>query len=141
MRIGAVIAAGLLVAGLNAHASPKPASLAGEWRGKYECGQGVTALTLTVSEIPGGKLKARFAFGPLPENPRVPTGAFDMEGRLDAKTRRVTFRSGKWIKAPLGYFTVDLEGYVEASGNRITGVVPSAGCSVFDLARGEALVG
>jgi hypothetical protein len=146
MRIGALLAAGFLIAGslnadMGAEAAPKPSSIVGEWRGKYACGQGVTALTLTVSELQGGKLKARFDFGPLPENPQVPVGAFEMSGQLDAKTRRVSFRAGKWIKAPANYFTVDLEGYVEASGNRITGVVPSAGCSVFDLARGEALVG
>jgi hypothetical protein len=132
---------GLVLVGGTAAAAPKALSIVGQWRGVYECSQGRTALTLTVSDAGSGKLKARFDFGPLPDNPLVPTGAFLMDGKLDAKTRRVTFHAGKWINQPVNYFTVDLEGYIEASGNRITGVVPSAGCSVFDLARGEALVG
>lgn len=131
----------VLLFGPVAEAAPKPLSIIGQWRGAYECNQGKTALTLTVSDAGGGKLTARFDFGPLPANPLVPTGAFTMDGRLDVKTRRVTFHAGKWINQPMNYFTVDLDGYVEASGNRITGIVPAAGCSVFDLVRGAALVG
>lgn len=143
MRAGAALAIGILIAGAgaSAEAAPGPPSIVGEWRGRYECGQGVTALTLTVTEIRDGKVKARFDFGPLPENPLVPVGAYLMEGRLDARTRRLTLRAGKWIKAPFGYFTVDLDGHVDASGERIAGMVPAAGCTVFDVARREPLIG
>jgi hypothetical protein len=141
VRIGAAFVVGLMMFGAAAEAAPKPFSVIGQWRGTYVCGQGETALTLTVSDAGGGKLKARFDFGPLPENPLVPVGAFLMDGRLDARTGRIALRAGKWIDQPANYFTVDLDGYVEASGDHITGVVPAAGCSVFDLKRGEALVG
>jgi hypothetical protein len=144
MRIGVFPMIGLLLplgAVAAAGAAPAPLSIIGQWRGSYECSQGKTALTLTVSDAGSGRLTARFNFGPLPENPLVPTGAFVMEGSLNAKTRRVMFHAGKWISQPTGYFTVDLDGYLSASATRITGIVPAAGCSVFDLVRGEALVG
>jgi hypothetical protein len=141
MRVSAALAIGFVLLSPIAEAAPKPLSIIGEWRGAYECSQGKTALKLTVFDAGRGKLTARFDFGPLPKNPLVPAGAFLMDGKLDQKTGRVTFHAGRWINQPMNYFTVDLDGYLDTSGNRITGVVPAAGCSVFDLARGEALVG
>ena len=53
----------------------------GDWTGKYICGQGITALHLTIQKVSAGKMiAATFSFGPLPENPDVPaeqiTGLF-----------------------------------------------------------------
>jgi hypothetical protein len=120
---------------------PATASILGEWRGTYVCGQGLTALHLKVASVNRGRVTAIFDFGPVKENPLVPHGRYEMSGDFNAKTGRVKLGAGRWIEQPSGYFTVDLDGYLTASGARITGVVPAAGCSVFDLTRGEVLVG
>ena len=134
--------AALVGAAAPAAARPlAPASILGEWRGTYVCGQGLTALSLTVASLNRSRVTAIFDFGPLKENPAVPHGRYEMSGDFNAKTGRLKLGAGKWIEQPSGYFTVDLDGYLTASGARITGVVPAAGCSVFDLTRGQALVG
>lgn len=118
-------------------ASAAPASVAGQWTGKYVCGQGITSLELDVVEAKGGRLKATFHFGPLPENPDVPKGAYAMTGVFNSASRRIELRGDKWMKQPLGYFMVDLEGALAKSGDRLTGQIPFAGCSWFELIRGD----
>jgi hypothetical protein len=128
-----------------AHADPKPAvgvaPVVGEWRGRYICGQGVTALHLRVTQDAKGKIIASFNFGPAPENPTVPKGAYAMAGVYDAKSRDVLFTAVEWINQPSGYGMVDLVGRMTADGSRLTGKVPFAGCTVFDLQRDAPLVG
>ena len=101
----------------------------------------LSTLALTVASLNRSRVKAIFDFGPLKENPAVPHGRYEMSGDFNAKTGRLKLGAGRWIEQPPGYFTVDLDGYLTASGARLTGVVPAAGCSVFDLTHGQALVG
>ena len=125
----------------SAHAQTSSASIAGEWTGKYICGQGITALRLNVSEAGNGAISATFNFGPLPENPDVPRGAYTMEGAFDPQTRKVTLRGIKWIKAPNGYVMVDLDGRMDADGARIAGAVPEwPGCTEFEIRRASPLI-
>jgi hypothetical protein len=141
MRAAALVFALLFLAG---PAGAKPTGLEtvlGEWSGRYDCGQGVTSLKLVVSKTPKGRMAARFSFGPVPENPTVPKGAYAMEGSFDAKTRRLQLRGVKWINQPSNYFMVDLDGRVSEAGDRYSGTVPAAGCTVFELRRAEALIG
>ena len=122
-------------------ARPQPRlTLLGDWQGTYVCSQGLTRLRLTISAASHGRLNAIFDFGPVKENSEVPHGRYEMSGEFNAKTGRVALRAGKWIVQPTGYFTVDLDGYLNAPGDQITGVVPAAGCSVFDLKRRQALI-
>ena len=115
----------------------------GEWTGKYICGQGVTALHLTIEKTSASKMiSATFAFGPVPENPDVPNGAYTMKGTYDAASRRVRLNGEKWINAPAGYIMVPLDGYLSVSGARITGRVPDAfPCSDFEVWRPTQLIG
>lgn len=141
MRTLALVFVSLLFSTL-AYAKPAdvPASVLGEWRGRYICSQGVTALKLTVSRKPDGKVAARFDFGPVPENPTVPTGSYLMAGVFDAKTRRLNLRGVKWLDDRSGYMMVDLDGHVSKSGDAYTGRVPDfPGCTIFDLRRAEPL--
>jgi len=124
----------------SAHAQ-QASSVAGEWSGKYICGQGITALKLNVSQKPDGALSATFNFGPLPENPTVPTGAYRMEGSFDPQTRKVKLRGVKWIDAPDNYVMVDLDGRMDVDGSRMSGLVPEwPGCTNFEVRRGPALI-
>ena len=115
----------------------------GEWTGRYICGQGVTALNLTIAKAASpNALTATFRFGPLPENPEVPKGAYQMRGTYDAGSRHVRLDGVKWIEAPLGYVMVGLDGHVSESGSRITGAVPDMfPCSAFEVWRPDPLVG
>lgn len=128
-----------------AHAEPNPvrsaAEIVGDWRGRYICNQGVTALHLRVAQNAAGKITASFNFGPAPENPTVPKGAYAMTGVYDAQSRKVHFAADTWINHPGGYEMVDLDGRVTTDGSRMTGKVPFAGCTVFDLQRAAPLVG
>jgi hypothetical protein len=135
----AALGCGLMLS--SAHSQAPAAAIAGEWAGKYVCGQGITALRLNVADAGRGVISATFTFGPLPENPDVPRGAYRMEGSFDAKTRKMQLRGVKWIDAPNGYVMVDLDGRLDADGDRISGLVPEwPGCTVFEVSRPPLLI-
>lgn len=115
----------------------------GEWTGRYICGQGVTALHLSIGKpSTGNRLVATFSFGPLPENPGVPKGAYTMRGTYDAGARRLRLQGQAWISAPSGYVMVPLEGSLSASGDAIAGHIPGAfPCTVFEVRRPIPLIG
>ena len=128
----------------SAHAEPqlkKPAQVIGEWTGKYICGQGVTRLDLEIRQGEGNSLTATFRFGPLPENPHIPFGAYTMKGAYDPLLRHVELEGVKWIEYPQNYVMVGLDGRMDADGGRIRGVVPRMfNCSEFEVKRPAELV-
>lgn len=127
---------------LSAAHAQTPPSVTGEWIGKYICTQGVTSLNLTVTKGDGAAIKATFSFGPLPENPEVPKGAYQMRGTYDPATRSVKLDGVKWIDAPLGYVMVGLDGHMTPSGQKIAGHVPDLpGCTGFEVWRPVELIG
>ena len=126
----------------SAHGDPARAGVAGEWTGKYICTQGVTALRLSVAQGAGNAITATFNFGPLPENPAVPKGAYQMSGTYDPSLHRVLLRGVKWIDAPDGYVMVGLDGRLTQSGDKISGFVPDLlGCAEFEVRRPAQLIG
>lgn len=138
IRLGLIALASAMLAPIAA-----AQDVTGEWTGRYICGQGVTALNLTIAKAATpNALTATFRFGPLPENPEVPKGAYQMRGTFDAGSRHVRLDGVKWIDAPIGYVMVGLDGHVSESGNRITGSVPDMfPCSAFEVWRPDPLVG
>ena len=70
--------------GLAATAAAQPApptrSVLGPWVGTYVCSQGLTGLTLSITEATPTRASALFHFYADPRNPRVPTGCFTMDG-------------------------------------------------------------
>jgi hypothetical protein len=138
IRLGLIVLASAIFAPIAA-----AQDVTGEWAGRYICGQGVTALNLTIAKAGSpGALTATFRFGPLPENPDVPKGAYQMRGAYDAGSRHVRLDGVKWVEAPAGYVMVGLDGHVSESGSRITGSVPDMfPCSVFEVWRPDPLVG
>lgn len=128
----------------NAHAEPqqkKPLTVAGEWTGRYICGQGITRLDLSIEQGKANQITATFRFGPLPENPDVPTGSYRMEGTYDPILRHVQLEGVKWIQYPQNYIMVGLDGRMEPDGGRIRGIVPRMfNCSEFDVKRPTELI-
>jgi hypothetical protein len=135
----AALGCGLMLS--SAHSQTPATAIAGQWTGKYTCAQGITALLLDVADTGEGAISANFTFGPLPENPDVPRGAYRMEGSFDSGTRKVKLHGIKWIDAPSGYVMVDLAGRMDADGTRISGLVPDwPGCTVFEISRSPPLI-
>lgn len=109
--------------------------IGGTWRGAYVCAQGNTALALTIEPRKDGTLAALFHFEAAPDNPEVPTGCFEMNGRHDPATGRLAFSPVRWLRRPPFYVMVGLEGRVSGGGQRIEGRVLGPGCTVFMLDR------
>lgn len=132
--LGAWVAA---MAMLPAAALPATAqeALRGTWRGGYVCSQGHTALALTIEPRKDGTLAALFHFEAASDNPGVPTGCFEMDGRLDAATGRLSFRPLRWVVRPAGYVMVGLEGSLSPDTARLEGQVAGPGCTAFRVER------
>lgn len=111
-------------------------SIIGPWVGTYTCGQGLTGISLTITEAHEGRAEALFHFYAVPENPGVPTGCFLQSGSYNAAIRRVTLRGGRWLLQPDGYVTVGFSGQLDRSGRLLTGkVVGPRGCTTFRMER------
>jgi hypothetical protein len=142
VSLSAFVALAGVMALSGAGADTKPPAIAGEWTGKYICTQGVTALRLTIAQGQGQAITATFNFGPLPENPEVPKGAYRMEGAYDPATRHMKLSGVKWIDAPPDYVMVGLDGRMTQSGDAIVGDVPDLfGCTDFEVRRPAQLIG
>ena len=112
---------------------------AGAWHGQYVCGQGLTALDLTIKEPSPGRLTALFHFAADPANPGVPEGCFSMAGRYDAASGAVRLDPGHWVMQPAGYVMVGLAGRLGREGRQIAGRVTRVPvCTVFSVARAVA---
>lgn len=126
----------------DARAQPNPPTITGDWTGKYICTQGITALRLQIAQGAGETITATFSFGPLPENPEVPRGAYRMAGTYDPGSRQMKLSGVKWVEAPFGYVMVGLAGHMTAAGDTISGFVPDLpGCTGFEIHRPIELIG
>jgi hypothetical protein len=140
LSVFAALAGALALSDARADTTRPP--IAGEWTGKYICAQGVTALRLSIAQGEGQAITATFNFGPLPENPEVPNGAYRMTGTYDPAARHMKLSGVKWIDAPFGYAMVGLDGRMTQSGQTISGHVPDLlSCTDFEIHRPAELIG
>jgi hypothetical protein len=120
-------------------AQTSTSAVVGTWKGTYTCGQGLTALSLTIGEAPGGNgvLTAEFVFSPHPSNPAAESGSFSMRGSYNAGLLELF--ATQWINQPAGYETVDLRATVDPSGQptKIEGTVQDStkSCTTFSVDR------
>ena len=126
--------------GLAATAAAQPApptrSVLGPWVGTYVCSQGLTGLTLSITEAAPTRASALFHFHADPRNPRVPTGCFTMTGTYDPASGRLQLKGKDWLVKPGGYRVVHFDGHVDAEGRSFTGKVSGGtSCKQFDLGR------
>lgn len=114
-------------------------TVTGLWRGEYVCGQGLTALNLSMREDERGRVTATFAFSEHPKNPGVPTGCFTLAGRYNARTGALALKQERWIKQPDPFwYMIDFGGTVSKDGAHYSGKVifPEDGlCTTFTVAR------
>jgi hypothetical protein len=130
-----VVAAALTASAVRAEDAAET-SIIGPWVGTYTCGQGLTGISLTITEAHEGRAEALFHFYAVPENPGVPTGCFLQSGTYNAETRRVTLRGGRWLLQPPDYVTVGFSGQLDRAGRRLTGkVIGPRGCTTFRMER------
>ncbi len=141
----AALRAAFAAALLFAYAAPARAGdLSGVWTGSYICAQGETGLQLTIRAV-GSRLWAVFAFSAAPQNPDVPSGAFEMTGRV-IQGRLVSLNAGEWLDRPTGYETVDLRGEmriengIEVIEGRVLFDAAPGACTVFRVERRPAFV-
>lgn len=106
------------------------------WQGTYRCGQGLTSVRLTLITAPNGSAEATFEFGPVPDNPGVPEGSFELGGTVE-KTGPDTFTAEleptRWLVRPVGYMSTRLS--IEADRLEMTGVLQHPDCSDFRAKR------
>jgi outer membrane protein OmpA-like peptidoglycan-associated protein len=135
---GAILLSGLVAAQQTSGADAR--TVLGEWVGTYTCAQGLTGLTLTITEATPTSARALFHYYADPRNPRVPTGCFMMDGSYDPTSGRLRLDGRNWLLRPAGYQLVSFDGDVDAEGRRFEGKVtgaraPLRGCTTFQLAR------
>ncbi len=65
-----------------------------------------------------------------------------MRGTYDPATRRMKLEGERWLKQPIGYVMVGLDGKVAQTGENITGYIPDLlGCTDFEVRRTAELIG
>ena len=106
---------------------------AGTWEGGYDCGQGLTGLTLMVDDIGEGQVESTFEFYDVPENPGVPSGSYRLEGSY--ADHGLTMEGVEWIDQPDGYVMVGLESDFITRPDFFAGVVTDPACTAFLLER------
>ena len=113
--------------------------MGGEWIGKYVCGQGVTGARLVVSEDGS---RGVFHFYPLPENPRVPEGCFQVAGVFNPTTGALAILpTGTWYLKPRNYLPAAFSGTVDGRGEGFSGkIVGLTGCASIFLSRAAPTV-
>jgi hypothetical protein len=103
----------------------------GVWKGVYQCAQGLTGATLTLTVAPDGTAAGLFEFFAIQQNPAVPRGCFEMAGRMD-QAGHLALAPGAWRLRPPGFVTVGLAGQ-KIAGDRLVGEVQGPGCMNFAL--------
>lgn len=108
------------------------------WVGKYVCAQGMTALELTIDAGPDGNATAKFAFGPHPGNPRLPSGSYWMRGRasvLASGQLSIKLEPDRWIKHPQDYEMVGLTVMSDREQQKLGGTIDHPSCTVVRVDR------
>jgi hypothetical protein len=106
----------------------------GTWIGEYSCRQGITGLQLELKAFSPEHLAGVFTFFPVPSNPKVPFGSFNINGVVH-RNGKLLIKAGNWIQRPSGYATVNLEGQISSDSESISGRVSTYGCSGFLVKR------
>jgi outer membrane biosynthesis protein TonB len=116
-----------------AQTQPRPVNLTGvQWQGAYYCAQGITGGRLTVTNHVGTLLHARFDFFPLPQNPLVASGAFELQGLVDVNQHSFVLEPTQWISRPPNYGWAGISAYYDPNSGALSGKILVAGCTYFN---------
>jgi len=123
----------LLAAELVTAATAQSRTAGGEWTGKYVCRQGVTGARLILSEDGS---RGVFHFYPLPENPKVPEGCFQVTAVFNSTSGALAVIPGTWYLKPRNFMSVTFNGTVDTRGENFEGkIVGLDGCASVFLSR------
>jgi hypothetical protein len=127
-----------LAAGLAGPALAQSRTAGGDWTGKYVCLQGVTGARLILSEDGS---RGVFHFYPLPENPRVPEGCFQVTGVFNSASGALAIVPGAWYLRPRGYKPAAFNGTVDERSQNFAGrIIELQGCASVFLSRATPTV-
>jgi len=125
--------AGLIGIGLVSGAAAQTRQAGGEWTGKYVCKQGVTGARLILS---ADGSRGVFHFHPLPENPRVPEGCYEVTGVFNSASGALAIVPGTWYLRPRHYASAAFSGTVDERGQNFAGRITGLdGCAAVFLSR------
>lgn len=101
----------------------------GSWVGNYYANQGKTSITLKINDISddGSISNATFNFGPNKDNPNIPSGSYEMSGKLNRINNTIELNGVKWINQPNNYMMLDIHGEVDLKNHIINGYVTNSG--------------
>ena len=128
IRLVTVLCALVIAAGATGLGA-QPASIAGKYSGRYQCGEW-TAFDLVITELGGGRVSAEFS---LPQERGG--GAFSLVGYHDARASSLTLIPQRWTRrAPPGYQLVGMQGLFDPAKKWLTGRInTSSSCGGFEL--------
>jgi hypothetical protein len=109
-----------------------------EWTGRYTCTQGLTGVTLVIDMTPEGDATVIFGFGPISENPNLPTGSYELRGRAELQPdRRFELRvtPHHWIQQPPGYSMVPLTLTSDRAHRMLSGKIEHGNCGTIEVKR------
>jgi hypothetical protein len=133
MIVRVALLSGLIGFGLATAVAAQTRKAGGEWTGKYVCKQGVTGAHLILSEDGS---RGVFHFYPLPENPRVPEGCYDVTGVFNAASGALAIIPGTWYLRPRRYSSAAFSGIVDERGENFAGRITGLdGCAAVFLSR------
>jgi hypothetical protein len=112
---------------------PPPATVA--WRGWHECNGVKIGTTAHISIDLSGEISGVREFYPLPDDPNRASGSFNISGRYQRDSGKISLLAGEWISQPSGYLKCDFIGAIDQSGARIAGTSPGCPCGRFELQR------
>lgn len=109
------------------------------WTGRYECAQGVTSVQLTLDVEPDGRARAIFDFGPLADNPTVPSGSYRMRGTVAPLDSALDLwlKPDEWIDRPESYEMVGLHAGIDAARRGLRGRILNDYCDWLDAKRSD----
>lgn len=119
--------------GMITQATAQSRAAGGEWTGKYVCRQGVTGVRLILSQDGSRGL---FQFFPLPENPNVPEGCFQVTGVFNSGSGALAVIPGAWHLKPRNFVSITFSGTVDERSENFEGkIVGLDGCASVFLSR------
>lgn len=118
-------------------------SVLGQWNGTYTCGQGLTGMTLDITQSAGSGIDAAFRFFPVAANPGAASGSGTLHGTYSAGHMSLTWQ--KFTSNPAGYTGINLDGSLSGAGDAQTlsgtvSILPGGlPCTTFTLTRGSGV--
>ena len=130
-----LVAFSLVALAMGASGSPAQGQAPqGTWKGTYVCAQGRTGITLTIAPVDTGALRGFMEFYATPDNPKVPSGRYTLDGTLNAASDRIRLQPDYWLQQPPGYVMVGFDGTLD--GDRFSGqVFGHPACTTFSVVR------